>query len=80
MAGRSGAAAAFDPTTGLLYVNANEMAWVLRLVPQKPRTGEANGRDIFLRNCSACHRADRTGAPPEFPSLIGLAIAMKKGR
>ena len=40
-------------------MNANEMAWVLRLVPQKPRTGEANGRDIFLRNCSACHRADR---------------------
>jgi quinoprotein glucose dehydrogenase len=63
---------AFDPTTGLFYVNANEMAWVLRLVPQKPRTGEANGRDIYLRNCSACHRADRTGAPPEFPSLVGV--------
>ena len=64
---------AFDPTTGLFYVNANEMAWVLRLVPQKPRTGEANGRDIYLRNCSACHRPDRTGAPPEFPSLVGVA-------
>ncbi len=70
---------AFDPTTGLLYVNANEMAWVLRLVPQKPRTGEANGRDIFLRNCSACHRADRTGAPPEFPSLIGLGDRYEEG-
>jgi quinoprotein glucose dehydrogenase len=70
---------AFDPTTGLLYVNANEMAWVLRLVPQKPRTGEANGRDIFLRNCSACHRADRTGAPPEFPSLIGLSDRYEEG-
>ena len=70
---------AFDPTTGLLYVNANEMAWVLRLVPQKPRTGEANGREIFLRNCSACHRADRTGAPPEFPSLIGLADRYEEG-
>jgi quinoprotein glucose dehydrogenase len=64
---------AFDPTTGLLYVNANEMAWVLRLVPQKARTAEANGRDIFLRNCSGCHRPDMTGAPPEFPSLIGVA-------
>jgi quinoprotein glucose dehydrogenase len=71
--------AAFDPTSGLLYVNANEMAWVLRLVPQKPRTGEANGRDIFLRNCSACHRADRTGAPPEFPSLIGLGDRYEEG-
>jgi quinoprotein glucose dehydrogenase len=71
--------AAFDPTTGLFYVNANEMAWVLRLVPQKPRTAEANGRDIFLRNCSACHRADRTGAPPEFPSLIGVADRYEEG-
>jgi quinoprotein glucose dehydrogenase len=71
--------AGFDPTTGLFYVNANEMAWVLRLVPQKPRTGEANGREIFLRNCSACHRADRTGAPPEFPSLIGLADRYEEG-
>jgi quinoprotein glucose dehydrogenase len=70
---------AFDPTTGLFYVNANEMAWVLRLVPQKPRTGEANGREIFLRNCSACHRADRTGTPPEFPSLIGLADRYEEG-
>jgi quinoprotein glucose dehydrogenase len=70
---------AFDPTTGLFYVNANEMAWVLRLVPQKPRTAEANGRDIFLRNCSACHRADRTGAPPEFPSLIGVADRYEEG-
>ena len=70
---------AFDPTTGLFYVNANEMAWVLRLVPQKPRTGEANGRDIFMRNCSACHRADRTGAPPEFPSLIGLSNRYEEG-
>jgi quinoprotein glucose dehydrogenase len=70
---------AFDPTTGLFYVNANEMAWVLRLVPQQPRTGEANGREIFVRNCSACHRADRTGAPPEFPSLIGLADRYEEG-
>jgi quinoprotein glucose dehydrogenase len=71
--------AAYDPTTGLFYVNANEMAWVLRLVPQKPRTAEVNGRDIFLRNCSACHRADRTGAPPEFPSLIGVANRYEEG-
>ena len=64
---------AFDPTTGLFYVNANEMAWVLRLVPQKPRTAEANGKEIFMRNCSTCHRADMTGTPPEFPSLVGVS-------
>jgi quinoprotein glucose dehydrogenase len=65
--------AAFDPTSGLLYVNANEMAWILRLVPQKPRSTEANGKEIFLRNCSTCHRADMSGSPPEFPSLVGIS-------
>ena len=65
--------AAFDPTSGLLYVNANEMAWILRLVPQKPRSTEANGKEIFLRNCSTCHRADMSGSPPEFPSLAGIS-------
>ncbi len=71
--------AAYDPTSGLFYVNANEMAWVLRLVPQKPRTAEANGKDLFLRNCSGCHRADMKGAPPEFPSLIGVADRYEVG-
>jgi quinoprotein glucose dehydrogenase len=70
---------AFDPTTSLLYVNANEMAWVLRLVPQKPRSSEANGRDIYLRNCATCHRADRMGAPPEFPSLVGVGDRYEEG-
>jgi quinoprotein glucose dehydrogenase len=70
---------AYDPTSSLLYVNSNEMAWVLRLVPQKARTGEANGREIFLRNCATCHRADRTGSPPEFPSLIGISDRYEEG-
>ena len=72
--------AAFDPTSGLLYVNANEMAWILRLVPQKPRSTEANGKEIFLRNCSTCHRADMSGAPPEFPSLVGISDRYEEGK
>ena len=64
---------AFDPATGLLYVNANEMAWVLRMVEQKEDTsGMATGKSLYLRNCAACHRPDLTGGPPEFPSLKGL--------
>jgi len=36
--------AAFDPDSGLLYVNANEMAWILRLVERAPRPiGRAAG-------------------------------------
>src|SRR5690242_3496321 len=58
--------AAFDPATGLLYVNSNEMAWILRLV-EKPKL--PGGRNLYLRNCASCHREDMRGTPPEFPSL-----------
>ncbi len=64
---------AFDPETGLLYVNANEMAWVLRLVERPKFVGRAGGRDLYLRNCASCHRPDRRGSPPEFPSLVRIA-------
>jgi quinoprotein glucose dehydrogenase len=59
---------AFDPETGILYVNSNEMAWVLRLVPRE--TGAAkSGKELYLNECSRCHRPDLAGTPPEFPSL-----------
>ena len=63
--------AAFDPNTHWLYVNANEMAWVLRLKPAPVGAGNS-GRAIYLRECAGCHRADRTGNPPEVPALTGI--------
>jgi len=63
---------AFDPETGLLYVNSNEMAWILRLVPRPQAAGRAGGRDLYLRNCASCHRQDLRGSPPEFPSLVRI--------
>ena len=63
--------AAFDPATGLLYVNANEMAWIMRLVKRRA-FGRASGSDLYLAHCASCHRADRKGTPPEFPSLIDI--------
>jgi quinoprotein glucose dehydrogenase len=63
--------AAFDPATKLLYVNSNEMAWVLRLVPRTRRP--AGARALYLRDCSSCHRADLKGTPPQFPGLTSIA-------
>jgi quinoprotein glucose dehydrogenase len=60
--------AAFDPESGLLYVNANEMAWILRLV-ERSSMGRSGGRSLYLRNCANCHRDDLLGTPPDFPSL-----------
>ena len=56
---------AFDPETGLLYVNSNEMAWLLRLIPRSDRS-------LYANNCASCHRDDRKGTPPEFPSLVDI--------
>ncbi len=60
---------AFDPDTGLYYVNANDLAWTGGLVPN---TGGFSGRALYLQHCATCHRDDRGGAPPSIPSLIGI--------
>jgi len=65
--------ASFDPTTGLLYVNSNEMAWILRLVDRPRGAATAGGRGLYMTNCASCHKADMSGSPPEFPSLTGIS-------
>ena len=62
---------AFDPDTGLLYVNANEMAWLGSLAPND--TGRSSGKSIYLRDCAACHGDNLRGSPPQFPALLGVA-------
>jgi quinoprotein glucose dehydrogenase len=53
--------AAFDPDTGLLYVNANEMPWIVKLIPN-------NDTSLYNSKCATCHREDRKGSPSA-PSL-----------
>ena len=65
--------AAFDPDSGLLYVNSNEMPWILRLVPRPASGRRVSGRSLYVRNCANCHKEDRTGSPPGFPALTNLA-------
>jgi quinoprotein glucose dehydrogenase len=62
----------FDPETGIFYVNANEMPWILKLVDRGKPSEATTARSVYLMSCAACHRADRAGSPPEFPSLIDV--------
>ena len=64
---------AFDPETGLYYVNANEMPWILRVFEKRTVGGDVTGKRLYQRNCAACHLDDRSGTPPEFPALTDLA-------
>lgn len=64
--------ASWDPESRLFYVNANEMAWVLRLVPRPKGRAVSRASELYARHCAGCHRADRKGSPPEFPSLLAL--------
>jgi quinoprotein glucose dehydrogenase len=70
----------YDPETGMFYINANEMAWVLRLVPRTAATGTQTGRTLYARNCSGCHKPDMSGSPPEFPSLKDLGQRVSRER
>ncbi len=63
--------AATDPD-GVLYVNGNEMPWILTMVETKAPTGtsQAGGQAIYNQICAACHGIDRRGnAAQNVPSL-----------
>ncbi len=71
--------AAADPD-GILYVNANEMAWILTLVDAKAKAGDgtASGAALFTQICAACHGVDRKGnAAQNVPSLVDVAQRLK---
>jgi len=60
---------AFDPTTGLLYVNANDLPWTSSLAENRPGN---SGRQTYLTHCAVCHADTMAGAPPQIPSLIDI--------
>jgi quinoprotein glucose dehydrogenase len=66
----------YDPETGILYVNANEMPWVLTAVDISKRSSaqenfEQAGKRLYQSNCMSCHGPEREGSG-NFPSLIDV--------
>jgi quinoprotein glucose dehydrogenase len=79
--------ASFDPTTQTMYVNANQIPWMIQM------TANANfenvGQAVYTNYCGNCHGLERKGNPPAIPSLIGLKakyspdsldLLLRKGR
>ncbi|HEX4750994.1 MAG TPA: PQQ-binding-like beta-propeller repeat protein [Bryobacteraceae bacterium] len=57
--------AAYDQRNGLLFVNSNEQPWIIRMVTHETKS-------LYQNNCASCHGTNREGAPPTFPSLVGI--------
>lgn len=73
--------AAVDPRRGILYVNANEMPWILTMVPTQPKGGEplSSGQQIYNQICAACHGISREGDPARaYPSLVNIGQKLQK--
>jgi quinoprotein glucose dehydrogenase len=65
---------AYDPQTGILYVNANENACLMQMLDNKygPVLNETYlqaGQRLYKQNCMSCHGGDRKGTGT-YPPLI----------
>ncbi len=60
---------AVDPRSGVIYINANDLAWTGILSENK---GGSPGAVLYQTQCAICHGGDRAGSPPTFPSLLGV--------
>ena len=73
--------AGYDPNENVLYVNANEMPWILTMVEVGgEQSGDllAMGETVYQTNCMGCHGADRQGSTfhGKAPALVDLAQRM----
>ena len=68
--------AAFNPQTKTLFVNANEIPWIMTMVEVKEdaTTNVGRGAGLYTQFCAGCHGADRQGGDfmGKVPSLISL--------
>ena len=72
---------AYDERSGLFFVNANEMPWILRLVKlgQAGADGAAPGRRTYQAFCGTCHGENRQGDPLRtVPSLDGIESRLSR--
>lgn len=67
---------------GVLYVNGNEMPWILTMVETNRQAGEhtSSGKAIYTQICAACHGMDRKGnAAQNVADLTNVAARLKMG-
>jgi quinoprotein glucose dehydrogenase len=67
--------AAWDPETGMLFVNGNDLPYITRLLPRDHGTAAAAtpGAAVYVTQCAGCHGGDLRGDGDRMPALHGLA-------
>jgi quinoprotein glucose dehydrogenase len=65
---------AADPKGGIIYVNSNEMPWIMQMEEVDEKSNKTSlGEQIYSDNCVICHKQDRGGIEASgFPSLINI--------
>lgn len=68
--------ASVDPS-GIMYINASEMAWILTMVPlfeEEEGNILIKGKNLYMRSCATCHSSDLSGGAfmGTIPSLVGV--------
>lgn len=74
-----------DPETGILYINATELPWVITMTDDDEehqhvssnQTHLVAGKALYQQNCQGCHGQDLRGSG-NFPSLVGVAERFTK--
>lgn len=78
--------AAFDPSTNIIYLKSNESPEIDQLVKidnsklSGPEEEKVNGREVYITYCASCHKEDRTGSEPLYPSLTDLKKRMPEAQ
>ncbi len=62
-----------DPEKGILFANVNNVYSLGLLTDAAAYRLAGQGEKIYRQQCQVCHGAERLGAPPAIPSLVGLS-------
>jgi quinoprotein glucose dehydrogenase len=69
-----------DPDQGILYVNSNEMPWILQMRETPHFDGDLSpGEGVYRKYCMMCHQAGREGLTASgYPSLIDIGSRLSE--
>ncbi|WP_194777948.1 family 16 glycoside hydrolase [Pararhodonellum marinum] len=71
---------AYDPFLNVLYVNANELPSINKLIEVRNKLEDTYsepielGAALYSKHCTVCHGADLKGNPPTHPPLLSLSL------